>query len=82
MSTRRQRKSMQQKRRKTWMILKSVMLVLSMNLMLCSCSSQSTPIPTQQHCPKMPDLPQQYHKVNVDALERTKQNFSDFMKNS
>ena len=70
------------KTQETWMILKSVMLALSMNLMLCSCSSQSTPIPTPQHCPKMPQLPPQYHKVNVDALERTKQNFSDFMKNS
>nr|DAI16290.1 MAG TPA: lipoprotein [Caudoviricetes sp.] len=79
MSIRRQRKSMQQKRRKTWMILKSVMLALSMNLMLCSCSSQSTPIPTPQHCPKMPQLPPQYHKVNVDAVEKTKEHFRNYL---
>ena len=74
MNTRRQHKSMQQKRRKTWMILKSVMLVLSMNLMFCSCSSQSTPIPTQQHCPQMPQLPDQFKKTNVNAVEKTEAN--------
>lgn len=52
---------------------------LSMNLMLCSCSSQSTPIPTQQHCPQMPPLPQQYHKVNVDAVEKTKEHFRSYL---
>lgn len=30
-------------------------------------------------CPQMPPLPQQYHKVNVDAVEKTKEHFRSYL---
>lgn len=51
-------------------------------LMLTGCAQKLEVPVVKETCPQLPQLPAQFEKAQVNALERTEQSFASFMRSN